>query len=232
MTGDTSQAPSADRQYYQATRPEVAALLPEHYGNVLEIGCGEGGFAMQLRPDGEVWGVEPFNPAAIVAGQRLSRVLVGTYDQVRDALPDRFFDIVVCNDVIEHMVDHDAFFVSIQQKMTPGGWLIGSVPNVRNFWNLYNLLVKRDWAYTDTGILDRTHLRWFTEKSLRRSLLSNGFEIEAFGGINSLFRPGVTFSSFSERAKSLAVRAMVAASFGFNSDMQYVQYVFRARRAP
>ena len=83
---------------------------------------------------------------------------------------------MVCNDVIEHMADHDRFLRQIRGHIAPGGVLIGSVPNMRHYRALFELLVLRDWDYRDSGVLDRTHLRFFTARSLRRSLTRAGFE--------------------------------------------------------
>ena len=171
-------------EYYQHVRPEVAALLPKTYARVLEVGCGTGTFRANLKQEHEYWGIEPNAAVVADAETRLDRVLTGTYDDVADDLPDGFFDLVVCNDVIEHMTDHDAFFRSIRQKMTPDAKIVASIPNVRHFRNLIDLMVRKDWEYQSAGTLDRTHFRFFTEKSLRRSLREHGFEVERFEGLN------------------------------------------------
>jgi hypothetical protein len=83
------------------------------------------------------------------------------------------------------MPDHDAFFKEIKRIITKDGYLIGSVPNVRFYKNLQNILFKKDWKYVDSGILDQTHLRFFTFKSLERSLKQSGFLIQKINGANS-----------------------------------------------
>ena len=119
--------------YYSTIRPDMHRYLPQTFARVLEVGCSAGGFAAQIRQDGvEVWGVEPFVDAATEASHRLDRVLCGLYDEVAAELPDDFFDLVICNDVIEHMPDHVAFLQAIKQKMQPGAYLVGSLPNLRH----------------------------------------------------------------------------------------------------
>jgi len=88
--------------YYQGSRPDTAQLLPPKYTKVLEIGCGDGGFAANLQGC-VVWGIEPVLKVAELAQQKMDKVLVGTYESVYNELPDEFFDVVVCNDVIEHI---------------------------------------------------------------------------------------------------------------------------------
>lgn len=97
-------------------------------------------------------------------------------------MPDGYFDLVVCNDVLEHMADPQKALATIRAKMAADGRLVGSLPNVRSVWVLLDLLFRRDWRYRESGVLDSTHLRFFTFKSARRLLTESGFEIEVFRG--------------------------------------------------
>ena len=164
-------------------------LLPEQYSKVLEVGCGEGNFRINLSQENEYWGVEPIEASARKASKKLDKVLIGTFNEMFDQIPDDYFDLVICNDVIEHMTDHEEFFQSIKKKIKKEGCLVASIPNVRYILNLIELIVKKDWEYKDAGILDRTHLRFFTEKSLKRTIIDSGFEIDQFKGIN-IYRSG------------------------------------------
>ena len=170
--------------YFHGNRPEMAFMIPTDIHKVLEIGCGKGNFKTHFPDSIEYWGVEPNAEARAEAEQRFHKVLAGLYDDVEAELPEQYFDLIVCNDVIEHMPDHDAFLEQIKRKLAPGGRLLISIPNVRYFSNLYNLLVRKDWEYKDAGVLDRTHLRFFTEKSLLRTLEEHRFEILNFQRIN------------------------------------------------
>jgi 2-polyprenyl-3-methyl-5-hydroxy-6-metoxy-1,4-benzoquinol methylase len=195
-------------------------FLPSTYSTVLEVGCAEGTFSRHLNAS-ERWGVESDAESARIAGNALNRVLRGSYDVVAADIPDEYFDIVICNDVIEHMRDHDWFFKSIYRKIRKQGFLIGSIPNVRHIRNLFELLILKDWRYREIGILDRTHLRFFTEKSLIRSLTESEFIIEQFNGINKsrgIF-PNILMGTIS------------IASLGYYSDIGYLQFGFRARKA-
>jgi len=218
------------RVVYRQTRTEMLPFLPERYSRVLEIGCDEGDFAAHLS--GEVWGIEPDPDAAAIAAERLHRVLVGTFEATRAALPLGYFDVVVCNDVIEHMVDHDRFLREIGAHIAPGGVLVGSVPNMRYYRALFELLLLRDWDYRDTGVLDRTHLRWFTARSLRRSLQRAGFAIERFEGINgdtrfALFRGFALTRQHLPHA--LFAWALIVLTLGRWYDIRFMQFAFRAR---
>ena len=176
--------------YYQQQRRDMRGYLPENPRRVLEIGCGEGAFSASIAGATEKWGVEPNTAAAQIAAGRLDHVLTGRFDTVSDQLPRQHFDLVVCNDVIEHMEDHDRFLQDIRAYIAEGGVLVGSVPNIRNYKILFDLLFLGDWRYQDSGIMDRTHLRFFTQSSLRRSLVQAGYRIEILRGMNGSLSPG------------------------------------------
>ena len=205
--------------YFRKIRPEVARFLPIQYYKVLEIGCGEGNFHYNLNQHCEYWGIEPFQASAKVASNKLYKVLTGTYEEVFDLLPDSYFDLVICNDVIEHMVDHNAFFVTIKQKIKENSFIVGSIPNVRYLPNLIELLIIKDWMYKDEGILDRTHLRFFTEKSIKRTFIEHEFIIEEFCGYNSLTNTATSTKSIMKKLLS----------YIFGGDTQFLQFCFRIK---
>jgi 2-polyprenyl-3-methyl-5-hydroxy-6-metoxy-1,4-benzoquinol methylase len=172
--------------YFKGYRDELKPFIPDGVKRVLEIGCGEGGFRTHFADDVEYWGVEPNSQVAFLSKEKFHRVLNGIYDDVEEEIPNDYFDLVVCNDVIEHMVDHDAFFEKIKLKMKYDGKILMSIPNVRYIGNLLSLIFFKDWQYKDEGILDRTHLRFFTEKSLIRALNEHNFDILKFERINKM----------------------------------------------
>lgn len=199
------------------------AFLPEAYIRVLEIGCGDGSFSAALDGAAERWGVEMDPDSAARAAARLDRVIEGSYSDITDELPRSYFDLVLCNDVIEHMEDHDLFLDSVRDMMRDGGSIVGSVPNVRYYRNLKRLLFDGDWRYSSQGVLDRDHLRFFTMKSLRRTLHEHRFRIHRLEGINpESFRPGDPASLF--------LYLSVALTFGAMGDTRYLQFGFRAEK--
>lgn len=225
---------SNNQEYYHANRGIMRSFLPKAYERVLEVGCGAGGFSNHLKKPCEVWGIEPNSDAAKIARSRMDRILVGTYDAVADQLPDKYFDLVVCNDVIEHMPDHDKFLENIKEKMVDGGYIVGSVPNIRHITSLFKILVLKDWPYSDSGILDRTHLRFFTAGSLRRTLVNHNYSMEEFKGLNSIIKNGITRNTKKpNRLQNLIFKTVslivVILSLGYYFDTQYPQYGFRVR---
>lgn len=213
--------------YYQCSRKEMIQFLPQHYHTVLEIGCGEGTFSLHLNPHCETWGVEPNSEAASKASKHITHVLTGTIENNIDRIPDNYFDLIIANDVIEHLQDHDYFFERIKTKMTLGGYLVGSIPNVRYCEHLFNLVFKKEWNYTQTGILDKTHLRFFTGKSLRALFKKHGFIIEQMNGINKL-----TFTSWGLKRVIIYMSTylLIGMTLGYFRDIALFQYGFRIKK--
>lgn len=171
--------------YYKSSRAEMVGLVPNDAVRVLEIGCAAGCFRENFSTEVEYWGVEPVEKAADEARKKNIKVLCGIYDDVRGQLPNGYFDAIVCNDVVEHIPDSETLLASLKEKLSPRGVIVGSVPNVRFWRNMANLFLKRDWKYESFGVLDKTHLRFFTFKSFRRLVEGAGFYVDVLSGIES-----------------------------------------------
>lgn len=171
--------------YYNQTRSEMLAFVPSTAKSVLEIGCGNGEFsrAIQQKFGAEVWGVEPNTSAAAQANKHLNKVLCGSIENNIDNLPNSHFDCICMNDVIEHLLDPWQVLLSLRIKLRSKGVVIASIPNVRHYENLSNLLFNSDWRYTEAGTLDRSHLRFFTPKSMQRLFEEAGYSIQQITGI-------------------------------------------------
>lgn len=205
------------KTYRLGERPEILPFVPEQHARVLEIGCGQGGFWRSLNSNAEIWGIEPDQASSEEAAQKAHKVFNGFYEEAHAHLPDNYFDLVICNDVIEHMPDHDQFFQYIAEKLSPNGQLVGSIPNIRHYRTIRALLFKKDWRYEDAGILDRTHLRFFTQKSLIRCFDENNYEIIKFSGINK-----ARFKLF--------VLLMNIITLGNANDMKFLQFGFSIKK--
>jgi SAM-dependent methyltransferase len=168
-----------DHPYPFDERPEVVRLIPE-VQRLLDIGCSRGGFAAALRriPGrvGELWGIEPNPGAAEQAREHFDHVITGLYPN--DLPSTEPFDAVVFNDVLEHMVDPWATLAFTREILAPRGLVVASIPNVRYWEVLWDLVVHDRWTYTETGSLDKTHLRFFTRSSACELLTTSGYEIE------------------------------------------------------
>lgn len=164
--------------YYAMQRPEIAKLIVGNPKTILEVGCAAGCFKKNFSRTVEYHGVEPDKDAANEARKAGIVTYEGIYDEVEISIPDGYFDLIVCNDVIEHMPDPWAFLRSVSAKLAPNGKIIGSIPNVRFVGVLIDMLVRRDWRYRERGVLDSTHLRFFTIRSFCRLMQECGYTVE------------------------------------------------------
>lgn len=155
--------------YFAHARKEIQPLLPQHCGCVLEVGCGSGATLGWLRQEHHAVrtvGIEIAEAAAEKARSIADEV--HCLDFERHALPGgtQQFDLILCLDVLEHMVDPWAVLDRLAtQHLVKGGTLIVSLPNVRHYSVVLPLLFAGRWNYEDAGLLDRTHLRFFTKAS-------------------------------------------------------------------
>src|SRR5215471_17439261 len=146
---------------------------------VLDVGCGVGFFAAWLKEDGNrVTGVDALPHTA--AHDALEEYFPVDLNASGGALPaklgSRRFDAVLLLDVLEHLTDPDHLVREARQVLGEHGRMIVSLPNVANITVRLALLLGQ-FNYTERGILDRTHLRFFTRKTARRFLEENGMEV-------------------------------------------------------
>jgi 2-polyprenyl-3-methyl-5-hydroxy-6-metoxy-1,4-benzoquinol methylase len=155
---------------------------------VLDIGCGTGTWGSKLRARGatELIGVEIAAAAAEVARGRYDRVLTISIEEVDEALLGGNFDTIIAADVIEHLVDPFAALGRWVEWCAPRGELVISTPNLRHFRVIRDLAARGRFDYVDAGgLMDRTHLRWFTEASLADALATAGWSVRRWGRVTT-----------------------------------------------
>jgi len=164
------------------------ALIPDSARRVLDIGCGAGrlGDALKARQQAEVWGVERSDQAAELARQKLDQVVVGDVETLDVDFEPATFDAIVCGDVLEHLREPERLLRRARDWLAPEGCLVASIPNVRHHSVVCSLL-QGNWTYESAGLLDRTHLRFFTRREIEKLFVRAGFAIE---GMWSIKAPG------------------------------------------
>jgi 2-polyprenyl-3-methyl-5-hydroxy-6-metoxy-1,4-benzoquinol methylase len=166
--------------YFAFVRKDIEPLLPKRTGRVLEVGCGRGGTLAWLKATGRarwVVGIELFADAAAVARTKLDELHEGDVDQHIDILAPGSFDLILCLDVLEHLVDPWATLRRLQSLLRPGGQLIASLPNIRHHSVVLPLLLTGKWRYETAGIMDRTHLRFFSRATAIDLLQQAGLQL-------------------------------------------------------
>lgn len=159
--------------YYSNTRLDVLAIIPDRpMDHVLEIGGGDFGTILSLREKKvfETWGADIREPEA-----KLDHVLVGsiTDPKINAELPIGQFDLIIANDVLEHIENTELFVDVVYRCMKPGGIVALSVPNIRQIRTFYHVMLRGTFPRDDAGLFDRTHLRWFCKRDVI-SVFSDG----------------------------------------------------------
>lgn len=208
--------------YFEYARPEMLPFVPPECRRALDVGCGQGNFGELLKKNRpvEVWGIEPVAAAVAKAAPKLDHVIEGIFAPEAD-LPRESFDAVIFNDVLEHLMDPAAALRLAAELLKPGGVVIASIPNIRQFLVLYDLVVRKEWRYCERGILDRTHLRFFTKQSMLALFADGEFKVERIEGIHP-------YMSRTAR-KWLVFEILNALTFNAMEDMKYQQFAVVAR---
>jgi len=165
--------------YFHNARPEVAELVPPGALRILEVGCaaGETGRMLkQMNPAREVVGLEFDGDAAKKAEKLLDRVFCADVERFVIPYPEGYFDCIVYADVLEHLRDPAAVIARHKRFLAPDGVMVMSIPNIRHVSVVAQLMEGR-WTYQDEGILDRTHLRFFTLTEVREMLERCGMTV-------------------------------------------------------
>jgi 2-polyprenyl-3-methyl-5-hydroxy-6-metoxy-1,4-benzoquinol methylase len=206
--------------YYGTHRTEMLKYIPSGAVHILEVGCGEGNFCRLLkRKSNEVWGLEINTEAAQKAEKICDKVLIGSFDEIYPQLPAGYFDCVVFNDVLEHLYDPWTTVKQVRTLLSERGVLVTSIPNFRYISNIITeILFQKDFQYKpEGGILDDTHIRFFTSKSMLRMFREAGYEVVTHEGL----RP----------CKSWKEKLFISLSLGFLKDARYKQFATVARAA-
>ncbi len=162
--------------YYQNIRYDIACLVPQNPGNkVFELGCGAGATLTELKHDKRAGFVAGMDIIDFGQGKIIDKFVLGNIEAYRD-LPfdEEFFDVVICADVLEHLIDPWQSVKKLTRYLKRGGLFVASIPNIRDIRMLFNIAAKGDFRYTKEGIADKTHLRFFCRKNAVELLAGSG----------------------------------------------------------
>lgn len=179
------ESPSGSHLYFLNPDHVQAGLLDliDHEPRlVLDVGCycGATGETVKRRwPGATVIGIEPLAEAAELAIARIDRVITGTLESVDfDAagIAPKTVDTIILADVLEHMFNPWHALQRLRTLLTDDGVVLASIPNVRNLGLIHNL-VNGSWTYQGGGLLDITHIRFFTLAEVHKMFAQTGFAV-------------------------------------------------------
>lgn len=214
---DANELPDKPTQYYGSDRSPFLEWLGMRPQRVLDIGCGAGRSGAWLRARGatRIVGVE-VDPASGQAARAIyDEVHIASIESALSTI-DEPFDLILCADVLEHLVDPWSVARRLREHATPETTLAVSIPNIRNIGALRRIAFGDGFAYETEGIFDATHLRFFTRSNARTMLEGGGWRIE---------RSGRSLRSLGARIASKLTR-------GFADEWLAYQWYFVARKPP
>jgi 2-polyprenyl-3-methyl-5-hydroxy-6-metoxy-1,4-benzoquinol methylase len=168
-------------QIHYGFNPDLLALMPLDADRVIEVGCNGGGLGREYRkmnPRCDYVGIEIDTEYAKVACEHYNRIVVANIEQMSDSVFDTLFpsSCWIFGDVLEHLYDPWALLSRIRRSMLKGGEVLACIPNAQH-WSVQARLNCGDFVYADVGLMDRTHIRWFTRKTIWQLFQSTGYEI-------------------------------------------------------
>lgn len=175
---------SDGRLYQDHFNPALLDVLAHPPRVLLDIGCASGLLGQEVKarhPACRTFGIEPNAVTAELAATRLDRVLRGKFedfDLSAEGIAPGSVDTVVAADVLEHMYDPWQALVALRPYLTADAQLILSIPNTRHIGLLKALADFGQWTYTEKGLLDITHIRFFTLSEIERLLAQTGYRLE------------------------------------------------------
>jgi SAM-dependent methyltransferase len=175
--------------YYSGYNERLLRLVPPSAKRILDVGCGEGNLGVELKKldaDRVVFGIERDPAAAAKATSRLDQVFALEVETEDVPIEPASVDCMLFDDVLEHVIDPCAVLRRLKPLLHADGMILCSIPNIQHH-SVIGALLRSDFQYTDAGLLDNTHLRFFTYSTFMKLLLDAGFEPEI---VDTMVIPG------------------------------------------
>ena len=195
---------------------------------ILDIGCGSGELGRLLKAKGHlVYGIEIDKKSYLLSKRKLDKVLLGDISAMTIPKNFRNFDYIIFADVLEHLVNPLAVLEKVKPLLKKEGFVLISVPNIAN-WVMRLKLLFGIFNYSNSGLLDKTHLRFFTLKSLKRLINSAGYKIIKLDFYPNLVLSIVSlFSGSNQSSSNIIKRDSLAKRFYFRFIFPVEKFISR-----
>ncbi|MBU1122852.1 MAG: class I SAM-dependent methyltransferase [Candidatus Omnitrophota bacterium] len=159
-------------------RDDFLSLLSQGILNVLDVGCGNGGLGSKLKERGiGVIGIERNKSLCSQAAKNLDNVFLADIESFKLPLSKKSFDCIMYADILEHLIEPKNILENYKEYLKDDGCIIASIPNIRYYKVILRLLLGGSWDYMEHGILDKSHLRFFTLINIKELFVAAGYQI-------------------------------------------------------
>lgn len=219
---------SEEYKYYEEINQGIIRNVSNNL-IVLDVGCGFGalGEAVKKKGDNIVYGIDKSEFAINIAKQRIDKAFIADVTEI-NKLPEEIlsskFDLIIFSDILEHIYNPILILKEYRNLLKDEGYILISVPNIASWTVRLNLLFGR-FNYTDTGILDKTHIRFFTIKSIKEVVRNSEYEVvkvDSTPNIVRIFLPFVKKVMVKKNNSVINPKAIIDSPY----YKFYLKYVF------
>jgi 2-polyprenyl-3-methyl-5-hydroxy-6-metoxy-1,4-benzoquinol methylase len=189
------------KEYFSGIRYDIIDLIKCSDCSILELGCGNGDTLVELKKQNKAKFIVGVDIVDLNQSQKLDRFILADIENEDLNLPKDYFDVIICADVLEHLKDPWVVLKKLKEILKDDGILVASIPNIREIRTLMRIALKGDFCYVDSGILDKTHLRFFCKKNMIDMLHYAGFTVDLISFVlrtKRRFFNKITFGLFEE----------------------------------
>ncbi|AWB10356.1 2-polyprenyl-3-methyl-5-hydroxy-6-metoxy-1,4-ben zoquinol methylase [Thermodesulfobium acidiphilum] len=166
-----------NNKYFSGIRYDIINLIEGFNHNILELGCGAGNTLVELKKQGKAKNAVGIDIIDLGQSKKLDKFILADIENIELNSLNEYFDVIICADVLEHLKDPWSVVRKLKNFLKTDGVLIASIPNVREYRTILSILLNGDFKYVESGILDKTHLRFFCKKNMIDLFESSGLKV-------------------------------------------------------
>ncbi len=227
-----------DEGYSSNIRWDMIQMISAGNHKILDVGCGAGHTLKKLKELGkanETVGIEINEQVTQDLSDTLDRLYVGDVETIDLPPTEKYFDYILFGDVLEHLIDPRRVLHIYKSLLRDDGYIIASIPNIKHYNVLLRLIFFDEFQYTDAGLLDSSHLRFFTKKEILKMFTDEKFDVVDLISVDGS-KPGKKFKDTlftflnSKLFSFLSQRLQILTMYFLDSSFYASQYIIKAKK--